>query len=233
MKKIFLILIITLATYAQEVYATFNVVAYKSANLAFNISGIVKDINADIGSKVKKGDLLATLKSDDAKANVDLAKVTLKFAKKDLQRAKKAGSALDRAKYDAFLYKYEVALAKLNYLKAIYKKSFLRAPFDGVITAKLIEVGDGISAMPPKVAFKIESLNRRKLILEFDQKYYSKVKKGDKFIYSFDGEDKTYEGTISKIYPSIDKKSAKARAEVETLNIPSGLFGTGTIKVGN
>ena len=231
MKKLFLITILTAGIFAQDIYAIFNVKAHKSANLAFNISGIVEKVNADIGTFVKKGDILAKLKSDDSKANVELAKVTLKYAKKDLDRAKRASSALDRAKLDAFAYKYEAALAKLNLAKATYEKSFLRAPFDGVITAKYLEVGDGISAMPPKTVFKIETPNDKRLILEFDQKYFKRVKKGDKFKYSFDSDSKEYVGVISKVYPTINAQTRKAKAEVKVSNVPTGLFGTGYIEV--
>ena len=231
MKKLFLITIFTAYAFSQEVYATFNVEASKSANLAFNISGIVEKVNADIGTFVKKGDTIAKLKSDDSKANVELARVALKYAKKDLDRAKRASSALDKAKLDAYAYKYETAHAKLNLAKATYEKSFLRAPFNGLITAKYIEVGDGISAMPPKTAFKIETPNDKKLILEFDQKYFKSVKKGDKFKYSFDSDSKEYVGVISKIYPTINAQTRKAKAEVKVSNVPTGLFGTGFIEV--
>ncbi len=231
MKKIVLIALFTAYAFSQEVYATFSVEASKRANLAFNISGIVEKVNADIGTFVKKGDVIAKLKSDDSKANVELAKVVLKYAKKDLDRAKRASSALDKAKLDMFEYKYEAALAKLNLAKATYEKSFLKAPFDGIITAKYIEVGDGISAMPPKTAFKIETIHKKKLILEFDQSYFNIVKKGDIFRYSFDGSKKEYRAKISKIYPTINQLTRKAKAEVEVLDIPSGLFGTGYIEV--
>ena len=231
MRAVIFILLISYLN-AKEVYATFNVVPQKEANLAFNISGIVEKVNVDVGSIVKKGELLAKLKSSDAKANVQLAKVELEFAKKEYLRAKRAGSALDRAKQDMYEYKYKLAKAKLDYVEAIYKKSFLRAPFSGVITAKFIEVGDGISAMPPKSVLKLESLHNKKLILEFDQKYWQDVKVGDLFKYSFDADNRVYSGEITKIYPTINPQTRKAKAEVDTLDIPSGLFGVGKIIVG-
>jgi RND family efflux transporter MFP subunit len=229
MRRVFLIFLILGFIEAKEIYATFSVVAKKRANLAFNISGIVDKVNVDIGSKVKKGDIIANLKANDLKANIKLAKVSLKYAKKDYLRAKNAGDALDRAKQDAFNYKFELAKAKLEQANAVYQKTILKAPFDGVITAKYIESGDGISAMPPKTVFKIESFSNKKLILEFDQKYFKSVKVGDKFRYSIDGDSKSYIGKISKIYPTIDVITRRAKAEVEVFDVPSGLFGTGYI----
>ncbi len=53
---------------AQNVYATFNVIAKKDAKLAFVTSGRVDAVKVDIGSVVKKSQILATLDNKDTKA---------------------------------------------------------------------------------------------------------------------------------------------------------------------
>ena len=103
------------------------------------------------------------------------------------------------------------------------------APFDGVITAKKVEVGDVVSGQMITEVFDIQSLKERKLILKFDQKYHKKVKVGDRFTYKVDGDETTYNGTIRKIYPTIDSRSRKMLAEVKAEHFPVGLFGDGYI----
>ena len=67
-------------------------------------------------------------------------------------------------------------------------------------------------------------------MLKFDEKYWQKVKIGQKFTYKVDGSDKTYEGTITKIYPSVLSATREMQAEVKAADLMPGLFGNGMIK---
>jgi RND family efflux transporter MFP subunit len=230
MKKILLALITLLSlAHAEDVYATFNVVAAHDAKLAFVAGGIVKSVNAEIGSVVKKDTVLATLKNDDIKAMLTSAQTSLKYAKRDLDRQEKIKKLIDEGKFDKVLSSYEKAKNALAYQKALYEKTFLKAPFDGIIYDKDIEIGDAVSGMMLKTVFKIQSLHARKLILEFDQKYHNIVKVGEIFSYNIDGDPKRYQGKITKVYPYADFNNRKIRAEVEAQDITVGLFGDGTI----
>ena len=232
MKKIFLTLITFVSlTQAASIYATFNVVAAQNAKLAFVAGGIVKHVNADIDSVVTKGDVLASLDNEDIKAMLQSAKTTLKYAKRSLDRQEKIKKLIDQGKFDKVVSSYEKAKNALAYQQALYNKTYLKAPFDGVIYDKDIEIGDAVSGMMLKTVFKIQSQHERKLILEFDQKYNKVVKVGDTFEYKLDGDPKTYRGIISKIYPYADFNNRKIRAEVKAKDIIVGLFGDGYILV--
>jgi RND family efflux transporter MFP subunit len=230
MKK-FLMLCVLLAVSvnAEEIYATFDVEADQSASLAFSSSGIVRNMTVDIGSKVKKDALLAELLNDDIKAMVEVTKIALKYAKSDYERQEKVKQHINESLFDSFAYKYDNAKVQLQYQETLLAKTYLRAPFDGIITAKNVEIGDVVSGQMITEVFDIQSLNERKLILKFDQKYHKKVKVGDSFKYKVDGDDSTFSGTIYKIYPTIDSKSRKMLAEVKAESFPVGLFGDGYI----
>jgi len=231
MKKLILTAIFTAVSFGQGVYATFNVLPVKEANLAFSTNGMVAKVNVDIGSKVAKKEVLAVLENSDLKARVAKAKAALEFANKNFKRALEAKDVQNKAIFDKFDFERKKAKADYNLAVANLNKSYLKAPFDGVITAKAVEVGDVVSAMAPRMLFKIESL-QKKLVLEFDQKYLNSVHIGDTFKYKLDSSNKVYSGKISKIYPSVDAKKRMARAEVEGVDLPSGLFGDGTIESG-
>jgi multidrug resistance efflux pump len=232
MKKIILTLITFVSlTQAQNIYATFNVVAAQNAKLAFVAGGIVKSVNVDIGSVVKKDELLAGLDNDDIKAMLASTKTTLKFAKRSLNRQEKIKKLIDEGKFDRVLSNYERAKNAVAYQEALYNKTYLKAPFDGVIYYKDIEVGDAVSGMMLKTFFKIQSQHARKLILEFDQKYNRVVKPGDTFEYKLDGDNTLYKGIITKVYPYANFNNRKMRAEVKAKDIVVGLFGDGNIIV--
>ena len=229
LKKIVFLLFMALQLNAEEIYATFDIEAQKSASLAFSSGGIIEKMNVDIGSTVKKDELLAELLNDDIKAMVEVSTVALKYAKSDYERQKKVQQHINESLFDSFAYKYDNAKVQLRYQESLLAKTYLRAPFDGVITAKRVEIGDVVSGQMITEVFDIQSLKERKLVLRFDQKYHQKVKVGDSFKYKVDGDDSTYSGTIYKIYPTIDSKSRKMFAEVKAQGFPVGIFGDGYI----
>jgi RND family efflux transporter MFP subunit len=245
MNKILIVLLLCINIYAEDIYATFNVEAQKSANLAFNTGGIIKSVNVDISDKVNKGDVLVLLNDRDLKsalkianANLKKAQVILKYAKLELDRQKKLKNLIDKSSFEKYESAYESASANIElmraniaYKKALLDKTILRAPFDGVIYDKNVEKGDVVSGGIIKTVLKIQSQYKRKLILEFDQKYWKDVKIGDIFEYNIEGSQTKYVGKISKIYPVVNSANRKIKAEVKAKNMPVGLFGNGYIKI--
>jgi len=230
MKKIVLInILLVISLFGESIYATFDVTAQKSAHVAFSNSGIVNEIFADIGSIVTKGDTLATLNNDDVKAMLRIYETSLKYAKKDYDRQVKVKKIIDKAKFDKFENIYENAKAQVVYQKAILNKTILKAPFDAIVISKKIESGDLVTAQQGKTAFELQNINKRKLILQFDQKYHKSVKIGDTYSYKIDGDTSSYTGKIVKIYPYADTKTRKIKAEIFTENMIVGLFGDGYI----
>lgn len=235
MKKtltIFLLLTGMLAA-SDEVYATFTVQAKQSANLAFAANGTVAEVHADVGDTVHKGEVLATLKSDDIQAALRIAQVGLTYAQKDYERLQSVKDVTDQTRLDGVTYKYENAKAKVAYKQALLDKTILKAPFDGLIVARNLEIGDTFTAMRPVAVYRLQSTHARKLILSFDQKYWKRVQKGDRFRYTVDGDSTPHEGRIVKVYPSADPRDRKMQAEVAAKDIPVGLFGEGKILLAN
>ena len=215
--------------HAEEIYATFTVEAKQHADLAFITTGIVSQVNVDIASVVKKGTVLAVLENSDANASLQMAQTALKFAKRDYERQSKVKKLVDEAQFDRYAYKYEHAKAEVVYKKALYEKTLLKAPFDGVIYAKMLEVGDAVSGAMIRTVLKIQSTSERKLVLDIDQKYWKVLKAGLTFRYRVDGDETLHTGTITKVYPYANSDNRKIHAEVEVSGLTPGLFGSGYI----
>ena len=229
MRNMFILIFLFLSLDAKEIYATFDVVADKDAKLAFVASGIVAKVNVDVSSVVQKGDILAVLQNDDIKASLEMAKVALKYAKRSYERELKVKHLIDETKFDKVALAYENAKVTYEYKKALYDKTFLKAPFDGVIYKKDIEVGDAVSAMTLQKVFYIQSVKKRKLILYFDQKYVEDVKAGDIFSFTLNTKEKVYKRPITKIYPFANYANRKASAQVMIKGVTPGIFGDGYI----
>lgn len=221
------LLLLTMA-YAEEVYAIFNAQAIKDANLSLGSSGIVTEIYVDVGSEVKAGDVLLTLFNKDQSAQVDSIRQTYLFNKKQYERYQRSGGAVDKNTLNRYYADYKRYEADLAYQEALLSKTILRAPFDGVIAAKNIELGDGVGANSTEL-FRLIS-KEVKIVLEFDFKYISKVKVGDTFEYSVDGIESKQVAVINKIYPTASESNRKVKAEALVQNIVPGTFGDGYIK---
>lgn len=247
MKKLWLVAVVLMGhMYAEDIYATFNIEAKKSANLSFEMGGIVAAVHVDIGQVISADTVLAALRDSDlqsalnvAKANTKKAEVALKYAKSEFQRQEKLRKIIDASSFEKFALAYESAQATLElmraseaYQQALLAKTVLKAPFDGIIFDKALEKGDALGGGVIKTVLKIQSIHERKLILEFDQQFWDVVKVGDAFTYKIDGKSQEFVGKISTIYPNANSTNRKIKAEVWTRDLPVGLFGSGMISTG-
>jgi len=232
MKRIVLsLLLAAMSLHAGKIYATFNVEAQQHADLAFTTSGTVEKVNVEVASTVKKGELLAELNNDELKAALDISIVALRYAQRDYERQVKVKKLVDASRFDSYAFKYEKGKAQVAYQQALLDKTQLRAPFNGVIYEKRIEVGDVVSGAMIRTVMKIQSLKKRKLVLQIDQKYWKEIKPGLTFQYHVDGDKSTYSGVISKVYPYANDNNRRIKAEVKTEDFTPGLFGDGFILI--
>ena len=214
--------------WAEDVYAIFNAEAVKDANLNLAASGIVSSILVDVDSEVKQGDLLLTLFNQDVESQMQSTEQQYIFAKRQYERYKRSAGAVDRNTLDRYFSEFKKLEADFNYQRAMLSKTQLRAPLDGIIASKDIELGDGVSAHSTKL-FRIISKDV-KLVLEFDFKYISKVKVGDTFEFRIDGRKENFTTTINKIYPTASTSNRKVKAEALVQGIIPGTFGDGYIR---
>ena len=244
MNKILLFLLsAAVALCAQDkIYASFDVTAAKDAQLALKAVGIIKTVNVEIGSAGKRGDVLLELENESEKLAVKLAQNDLEsaqtakaHAKSVLDKFKLVQSVSSKQTFENAEFDFKnAALAEnrahlaLNLAQKRLEDTRLLAPFDGTISSKSIEVGEGVGGVAQKL-MSIFSYPEVKLKLSFDEKFKDRVKIGSEFVYKIDGENEERRGKISLIYPTIDAKNGKIYAEVQARNLTPGLFGEGYI----
>lgn len=245
MKKIAILLagfaLFSVNLVAEEVYATFVSYGVKEASLKLNASGIVDTINVDVGSKVKKGDVLLKIKNNTQiesvkmqQAQADANEQTYLFQKSQYERYEQSKSVIDKNTFEQIYStfksaenQYKTSLASLQLQKETLNNTYLKAPFSGTIATKSIELGEGVTQNSTELFTLIS--DEIKLVLEFDSKYIGKVKVGDVYNFSVDNAKNKQSATISKVYPSIDSQTRKVKAEAKAQNMVSGVFGDGFI----
>ncbi len=146
----------------REVVLPGNVEAFVSASIHGQVSGYVSEWRKDIGAKVKQGEVLAVVDTPEldqsiavaqselekAKANLALAKVTAARWNSLRNTAAVSQQAVDEKDADAHARAADVDAAQSNVDRLKAQKAFANivAPFDGVVTARNVDIGSLVKA---------------------------------------------------------------------------------------
>ena len=204
-------------------------------------SGYLKTWRFDIGTHVKKGDLLAEIETPEvdqqlrqaradlsaAQANLSLAVITatrnenlLKTRSVSMQDRDNAAGALAADK--AIVQSNEGNVARLEQLQS-YEK--VLAPFDGIITARDTDIGALIDAganSPSKELFHLAAIDRLRIYVSVPERYTRAAQPGataNITLDEFPGE--TFQGTLVRNANAIDLASRTLLLEVDIEN-PAG-----------
>jgi RND family efflux transporter MFP subunit len=147
---------------AQEIVLPGNMQAFTLAPIYARTTGYVKSWSHDIGSHVKKGDLLAVIETPELDQQLAQAKADLATAQSNAGLAKTTAAryqdlignnAVSQQDTDSAVQQLQArntevtsATANVQRLEELVSFEKIVAPFDGVITARNIDIGQLISA---------------------------------------------------------------------------------------
>lgn len=216
------------ALFSQEIFATFDVVANKSAKLVMQASGVVSFVGVNVGDMVKQGDLLARLDTSSDEIALELAKSALNFANSSFEKVKSAKSVSSKQSFDEASFNLKQAQLNVKRLEDAISKKSLKAPFNGIVSDKMVEVGDGVVALASPL-FVVQSYPEVKLLIGINSKYADAVKLGDEFKFNHNKVAKTVK--ITAIRPNIDPKNQKIYLEALSNDLLVGEFGEGVLVI--
>jgi RND family efflux transporter MFP subunit len=189
---------------------------------------IVK-INVDIGDWINKNGVLAVVESDkieqavkQAKAGLEAAKAQYENLETEWERIKKLyeDNAVSKSQYDAITAQRDAAragVAQLEAALATAKKqledTYIKAPIDGFISSRLLDVGDQASPQIP--VFTVVEMDSVKIAIEVIESQINKIQIGQKACINVDAyPDTLFIGHISKISPTLNLMTRTSSAEV-------------------
>ncbi len=207
------------------------------AKLSFKIGGIIESVLVKEGDKVKKGQLLATLKSTEIAAQVQQSNLALEKAQRDYQRAanlyKDSVATLEQLQNA----KTGVDLAKQNLQQVSFNEQYSKiyAPADGFIVKKLANTGE-LAASGTPVLYMNASSRASKWILKagLSDQEWAAVQTGNKAIVTTDAfPGKKFTAIVSKKALAADAASGSFIVELQ-VNFEEeqpgiGLFGSAAI----
>ncbi|KTC81972.1 efflux RND transporter periplasmic adaptor subunit [Legionella cincinnatiensis] len=226
-----------------------NVQAWHDSPIYARTNGYVKKWYVDIGSRVKKGDLLAVIETPEldaqerqaradlktAIANNKLAQITAKrwrylLKTESVSKQETDEKVLTAVALDAAVF---ASKANLQRLQALVGFERVIAPFDGVITDRATDIGDLIdsgssSSLPP--LFRIAQTSPLRIYVKIPQYYSTRIRPNMTVKLHFTERPKqTFTAKLYQTAHAIDPKTRTLLAQFTTLNksgeLLPGLYG--------
>ncbi len=128
-----------------------KVKAARRAELSFQISGQIEQLNILEGRQVKKGDLLAGLDRKNYVYEVRAAKARYQALAQDFARASQLyqEKVISRARFDESQSARDVARAQLDIKEKALADTRLVAPFNGLVAKRYVEKKEHVKAGEP------------------------------------------------------------------------------------
>jgi len=196
--------------------------------LEAKVVGRIGSLGIESGQMVKAGDTLLKINAPEVQARVDQAEAGLRLAQQEHQRAQNlfARQAATRAEVEAVTARLDQARAAAAEAGVMLGYLSVAAPFDGVVSRKLVEVGD--LAAPGKPLIEIEQPGGKQFEVALSEALIAKVKLGDTLLVNFDDGDEPVAATVAEIDPSGDPGSRSWRVKLDLpvgSSFRSGAFG--------
>ncbi len=211
--------------------------AVRGAELSLEVPGVVETISFQSGDEVKAGQVLLTLRKEDEEARLQSLEATASLAQitydRDVKQLK--AQAISQAIVDNDEANLRNARAQVAVQKAILDKKTLRAPFDGKLGLRQVDLGQFLSA-GTEIA-TLQSLDPIFIDFLLPQQAVAQITVGEKVRAKVDAfPGRTFEGKITAINPKIDtgSRNVQVRATVSNADqkLLPGMFATVELDTG-
>jgi len=219
-------------SYPGEVRARFE------PELAFRIGGKVSKRLVDVGDRVRKDQPLAELDAEDVRLQLEAARaqvaaaqanLTLAQAERDRYRTLLERQMISSSQYDNAENTYRSAAARLKQARAEFDVadnqatySVLRAPQDGVIAHRAVEVGQVVSA--GQTVLVLAADGEREVLISLPENSLGHLVIGQPVeVQLWSRPDQRFAGSLRELSPAADPQSRTFAARVSFVAEGSGV----------
>lgn len=217
-------------TYQLEFHG--DVIAIQQANIFSKVSGNLERIYADMGTEVRRNQLLAVIDSTELHQQVQQTAATFYNARINFTRNKKLYDQNLVAKQDLDNADAQMKVAQANYETARTRLSYARitAPFAGIVTKRYLDEG-ALVATSNSTLFSLMDLDSVKIIVNVLEKDVPLIARGRTARISVDAfPGKEYVGVISRLSQAVELSTRTMAVEVDIPNndhnLKPGMFAT-------
>lgn len=187
------------------------------------------------GQTVRRGDPLVTLDLREMTARMDSAVALRDQATRDFERTRKLvkDGAATAAELDALQARQRVAAAAVVEAETQLAHTRVVAPFEGIITRKLADVGD--LATPGRPLVEMEDPTRLRFEADLPEALLDRVQLGTKLPVHIPSLKYALEGVISELAPVAESVSRTFLVKFDLPTVPrlrAGQFGRVAVPTG-
>jgi RND family efflux transporter MFP subunit len=229
---------------------------YASVLVYARINGFLAEQRADLGDRVKRGQVLAVIDApevereyDRARAALAQAEARLELSRRNLERTETlvaqkflSEAALDERRADAQVADADrrAAQAEIARLAELLKFRTVRAPFSGLVTERNANPGDlvaGDQRQSGGYLYRISQLDPLRVAIDVPQSALANIRVGSQLTIEFaELAGERFKGRVTRTAGLIDGRSGTMRIEASLANtdgrIPGGLAGHVVIEPG-
>jgi RND family efflux transporter MFP subunit len=205
----------------------------RKADVSSKTFGRLEWIGVDVGSVVTKDTVIGRLANADVAAHVEETKATLKDAEREWARWKKIvddglepGETLDKA--ETLL---QLARARVKQAEAALEYTLIRAPFDGVVTKRNVQVGETVGPIAGGGTSTVGSLctivdrSSLEMVADVNETHIAKVTVGQKAEVSADARpERKYRGEVRQVVPTADRQKGIVQVKIRLLDVDDALL---------
>jgi membrane fusion protein, multidrug efflux system len=207
-----------------QIEAVGSLRAVNGADLAFEVSGIVKELHFHSGDDVAAGDILVTLRADDDIAKLAALQATAALSEINHQRDQEQFKikAVSQATLDTDAANLKNAKAQVAEQQAVVAKKTLRAPFAGHLGVRAVDIGQYISAGTAVVT--LQALDPIYVDFFLPQQALNQIRLEQALTIKVDTyPNQDFAGTITAINPKVDAATRNVQVRA-TLKNPDRLL---------
>jgi RND family efflux transporter MFP subunit len=218
------------SNFEHFVQVTGNVEADKNISLAPETSGNIISINVKEGQKVKKGDILGVLNTDQIQRSIDEIKTNLKLSTTLFERQKrlwdqKIGSEVEFLKAKTEM---EALEKKLAATKAQKELAIIKAPFSGIVDEIFLKKGE--SARPSTPFAQLVNIDKVYIEGDVSENLLNYIKAGEMAKINFPAINHNTEATIYRTSNVIDPANRSFKIRIN-LNNPNHIIKPNLVSV--
>ena len=198
--------------------------AVNGVTVAAELAGVVENIAFDSGQSVQRGDLLVQLDTSTDRAELSARQAQLRLAQSELKRqgelrrrGTNAQADLDSARANA-----EQLEAQIESQKALVNKKAIKAPFDGTVGIRRVDIGEFIGAGSGIAT--LQQLNPMLVDFTLPEKRLGQVETGQIIRIRVDSApDTQFTGHITAVEPSVNQATRNFAVEARVDNVSGQL----------
>lgn len=196
---------VTKAPLGSSVQKSVTIKPFREAKVMVSQPGQIVKWNADLGDYFTQNAVLGHIDIKQTQLQLNSAELALKRLEKEYKRYSEllAGGGIPEVNYDEVKFNYENTKIQVEQLKQKLSDSYVRAPFSGVVTMKIIELGE--FANPGQPLVYLTDISKLKVTARLTEAELLGVKLNDKVqILIGDNNLETAIGSIVYIAPKAD-----------------------------